>query len=573
MTIILRLQGLDVNASTEDIRAFFECLHIPDGGVYIVGGRLGEAFIAFASERDGQLAMRRTGTFLKGSMVTLHVSSVEELEQKLKSLLKRKKSSPGQLTVKKARTSPDPNQPQPHTSISANLPPTSAQTLDPSPANLPQPLCPDTPNLKTFDANSMDSKTAFLLGICTVLQGLQSTHQRENNTAVETVDFPNTESAVLYDEGRTPEDTPNSKPGYVRLFGLPASTTKKDICHFFKGLKVLEAIVNVKLGIGYGCLVKFASAQEACDALLLNQQSLGPICVEVRGATEKMWTSALEECENASDVGEGMKSKPSPLKETANYIQNPTSAPWDRERFRNHQPSKSAKKPRIDSDPNTALSTIEYTVMVSNLPKTMTKTEIKELFGCPNIAHRNVLHLLDMDGNRTDTAFVIFNCFEDYEYAMNLRGCHVGSNSIEVSSISKTMMRELMAKNHPRNHKQVTNKKSLGNGKFDPTETEEEQDVTLDPAAQRHVFVRNLPADVQKNQIKSLFHGFRLKKGNIILLCDSDGKGIGEAVVQFKSENLASLAQKLHGTDFQGTKILLTPINGKQMEDILARNV
>lgn len=68
MTIILRLQGLDVKAGTEDIRTFFEGLRIPDGGVYIVGGRLKEAFIAFTTERDAQLAMRYTEKFLKGSI-------------------------------------------------------------------------------------------------------------------------------------------------------------------------------------------------------------------------------------------------------------------------------------------------------------------------------------------------------------------------------------------------------------------------------------------------------------------------------------------------------------------------
>ncbi|XP_039972751.1 RNA binding motif protein 12Ba isoform X2 [Xiphias gladius] len=583
MTIILRLQGLDVKAGSEDIRAFFKCLHIPDGGVYIVGGSLREAFIAFTNERDAQLAMQYSGNQLKGSKVTLHISSMEELEHKLESLIKKKKASPTQLTVKRPQPSPDANLPSlnasPHDPSAADPPPSTARPLDPRTANLPQPLYPNTANLQTSVVNSLDSNTAFLLGICTVLQGLQSSHKRENNDAGPRVDIPKADSTVVVSEvGRTPELNLNSGPSYVRLFGLPASTTKEDICHFFKGLAVQEAIVNVKLGLSHGCLVKFANMQDACDARRFNQQSLGPNCVEVRGATERMWTSALQECEYAFDDGECEKPHQNPLRETVNHKQESTSALPMKRQSVICLPYKSPKKLRPDFDSATTLSpTMEYIAMVSNLPKKMTKTEIKELFGCPNIAHKNVLHLLDKEGNRTDTAFLIFNRIEDYDYALNLTGCHVGSEAIVVSSITKEKMRDMMTKTHPRRLKHClrtnTNKKPYRKRKSDPVETPEETpSMNPDSAAQTCLFVRNMHKDVKKSQIKSLFWKYKLRKDNIILLHDSDGKGIGEAVVQFKSQKLAALAHGLHGQDFLGTQVLLTCINVKQMEDILARS-
>ncbi|XP_044064585.1 RNA binding motif protein 12Ba isoform X2 [Siniperca chuatsi] len=584
MTIILRLQGLDVKAGTEDIRAFFERVHIPDGGVYIVGGSLREAFIAFTTERDAQLAMRLTGNVLKGSKVTLHISCMEELEHKLKSLLKRKKPSPVQPKVKRPKPSPDasllPLNAWPHNPNTANPPPTTAQPLNPNTEKVPQPVYPDISNLQLSNANSLDSNTAFLLGICTVLQGIQSSHLRDNSEAAPRFDLPKTDcKVVVSDEVSAPEQTLNSGPGYVRLFGLPATATKEVICHFFRGLTVQEAIVNIKLGLRHCCLVKFANMQDACDALLFNQQSLGPVCVEVRGATEKMWTSAVQECEKALDVGERVKPKQSPLRETANHRQKSTSALQIRWRSVNRLPSKSPKKPRPDGDSTTALSpTMEYIVMVRNLPKKMTKTEIKELFGCPNIAHKNVLHLLDKEGNRTDTAFLFFNRTADYDYAMNLSGCHVGSDAIEVSSITKKMMRDMMAKTKPRSlqHglKTYIKKKPNKKRKSDSVETPEEApSMNPDPAAQTCLFVRNMPADVQKSQIKKLFCKYKVKTDNITLLLDSDGKGIGEALVQFKSQKLAELAQRLHGQDFLGAKVLLTSIDVKQTEDILERNV
>lgn len=580
MTIILKLQGLDVKASIQDIRKFFRSLHIPEGGVYIVGGSLGEAFIAFTTERDAQLAMRHTGNFLKGSKVSLHISNMEELEHKLKSQLKKnKKSSPNQLTSKKPQPSPGESSPPlntlPHDHNPRNLLPSTAWPLDPLTRNLPQPLYPNTADLQTSPVQSLDSSTAFLLGVCTVLQGLQSS-QRQNKEPLPGVDLLKAGGTVVSNGLNTPELTLSSRPGYVSLLGLPASATKGDICRFFEGLSVTEAIVNVKLGHDRGCLVKFASMQDAFFALHFNQKPLGSICVEVCAATEEMWMSALQKCEN-DDSRESVKSHNS-CKETANLRHKHIhkSAQQRKRRVVNQFPSKAPKKSRPACDSAILSPTMECIVMVRNLSKDMTKTEIKVLFGCPNIAHKNVLHLLDKEGNRTDTAFLIFNCTEDYEYAMNLTGCHVGSAAIEVSSITKEKMRDMMAKTHSRNiinRQEVNRNKSSQERKLHKVVTSEAPPSTNpDVAAQTCLFVRNLPADVQKSHIKDFFCKYRLQEDKISVLHDSDGKGIGEAVVQFKSQKLAALAQRLHCQDFLGTQVLLTHINVKQMKDILARN-
>uniref|UniRef100_A0A3Q2ZRX2 RNA binding motif protein 12Ba n=1 Tax=Kryptolebias marmoratus TaxID=37003 RepID=A0A3Q2ZRX2_KRYMA len=434
MSVILRLQGLDEKAGSDDIRSFFEPLHIPDGGVYIVGGSLREAFIAFRTEREAQLAMRQSGRPIKGSKVLLHISSMAQLEHRLESLIKAKAS---RLAA-----------PQPQ----------SAATFPSSP--------------------------------------------REDNDAANLL--------------------PSAEPGYVRLFGLPASTTKEDICNFFKGLTVQEAIVNVRLGPSRGCVVKFAKIRDAFDALRFNKQLLGSVCVEVRGADEKMWLGALEECENF------------PLK-----------------------PSKRQK--------------LDYIVVVSNLLCTMTKTEIKELFGCPNISHKNVLHLLDKNGSRTDKAFLIFNRAEDFDYAINLSGCHVGSDTIQVSSITRKDMSQMLLKNHPKYQRSArADPRLCRRRESDSAELEALPSKNLGQALQTCLFVRNMPADVQRSQIKNLFCQFKLKTDDIILLRDRNGDGTGEAVIKFQSEKLAAQAQTIHGKTFLGTNVLLTRISMKQMEDILA---
>lgn len=563
MTIVIRLQGLDEKAGIEDIRTFFKRLHIPEGGVYILGGSLREAFVAFSTERDAQLAMRFTGKNLKGSKVSLHISSMTELEHKLESLLNKKKSP----HIKRSLPSKDANLLMNGRNLSpqtADLPPSAMRPQNLSTANLQEPLDPDATNQQAQSASTLDSGTAFLLGICTVLQGLQASHQQKEDTVPEVHYIKNDNTRV--DEVMAEERSLETSPGYVRLFGLPSSTTKDDICQFFTGLAVQEAIVNVKLGLNHGCLVKFTNMQDACDALLFNQHQLGNISVEVRGATEKMWTGALQDCENALSVGTREKHKRSPFRETANHKQR--SPPLKRIKS-GPVGLLNSERPRPDNDIRAFSPTKEYVVKVSNLPPKMTKTEIKELFRCTTIPHKNVLHLLDKEGNRTDTAFIIFKCTEDYDYAMTLSGCHVGSAAIEVSSSSWLLMKEMMAKTHPRNHNHCHKKARQRRRTIPFNAPEEPQSGNRDPAAQTCLFVRNMPADVHESQIKTFFCKYHISQDDIILLRNSDGRSIGEAVVQFASAETAALAQRLHGQDFLGSEVLLTLISVKQMEDIL----
>ena len=85
MSVIIRLENLPWEARSIDIRRFFQGLQIPDGmcdsivkkesfalniqclflslsgGVHIVGGERGDAFIAFHSDDDARQAMQKDG--------------------------------------------------------------------------------------------------------------------------------------------------------------------------------------------------------------------------------------------------------------------------------------------------------------------------------------------------------------------------------------------------------------------------------------------------------------------------------------------------------------------------------
>uniref|UniRef100_UPI003AAC305D RNA-binding protein 12 n=1 Tax=Centroberyx gerrardi TaxID=166262 RepID=UPI003AAC305D len=100
MAVVIRLQGLPIVAGTMDIRHFFSGLTIPDGGVHIVGGEHGEAFIVFATDEDARLGMMRTGGAIKGSKVSLLLSSKTEMQNMIE--LSRRRFETGAGAVETA---------------------------------------------------------------------------------------------------------------------------------------------------------------------------------------------------------------------------------------------------------------------------------------------------------------------------------------------------------------------------------------------------------------------------------------------------------------------------------------
>ncbi|XP_077023314.1 RNA-binding protein 12B [Tamandua tetradactyla] len=81
MAVVIRLLGLPFIAGPVNIRHFFTGLTIPDGGVHIIGGDIGEAFIIFATDEDARRAISRSGGLIKDSSVELFLSSKAEMQK------------------------------------------------------------------------------------------------------------------------------------------------------------------------------------------------------------------------------------------------------------------------------------------------------------------------------------------------------------------------------------------------------------------------------------------------------------------------------------------------------------
>lgn len=81
MSVIIRLQNLPWSANALDIRQYFNGLSIPEGGVHIVGGEQGDAFIAFSTDEDARQAFTRNNGKIKEVQISLMLSSRTEMQR------------------------------------------------------------------------------------------------------------------------------------------------------------------------------------------------------------------------------------------------------------------------------------------------------------------------------------------------------------------------------------------------------------------------------------------------------------------------------------------------------------
>ena len=103
MSVIIRLQDLPWSASAQDIRNFFKGLTVPAGGVHIIGGDRGDAFIAFSSDEDARQAMMRKFSQLNGAPVQLYLSSKNEMQAVIDEARSTDVPNPGDPSVSGAQ--------------------------------------------------------------------------------------------------------------------------------------------------------------------------------------------------------------------------------------------------------------------------------------------------------------------------------------------------------------------------------------------------------------------------------------------------------------------------------------
>ncbi|KAM3873355.1 RNA binding motif protein 12Bb [Diretmus argenteus] len=335
--------------------------------------------------------------------------------------------------------------------------------------------------------------------------------------------------------------TPNDDL-YVLLKGMPFSVTENDISHFFHGLLV-DGIILLKnargqnTGIG---LVRFATRKDARDGLKRDRDYIGSRFVEVYTSSEEQW------CENGGNVaicgndnGKFGRGK-SPIRTQRN--------PQHRAR------SRSPLAPRTNSTSNE-----EFCVMLENLSYSVEKRSIKELFSNARLQDDQILYLLDGEGKRTRSVFVLFKSLRDYCEALTHHKEEFQNRYVYISPITREKMISVLESPNMKDGPPGRT------GRFQEGPSSQQGDPY--DSEKVCLYVRNMPFDVRKVEIMDFFIGFNITEDRVVLLRDPKGAGLGEALVVCRSEGEAMSAQSLNGQRFLGSEVMLKCISRSQMQE------
>ncbi|NWQ81039.1 RBM12 protein, partial [Columbina picui] len=488
MAVVIRLQGLPIVAGTMDIRHFFSGLTIPDGGVHIVGGELGEAFIVFATDEDARLGMMRTGGTIKGSKVTLLLSSKTEMQNMIE--LSRRRFETANLDMPPANASRSGPPPSSGMSGRVNLPTTVPNFNNPSPS---------------------------------VVTASTTVHESNKNIS--------TSQSSVKPIPINPDDL------YVSIHGMPFSATESDVKDFFLGLRV-DAVHMLKDHVGRNNgngLVKFFSPQDTFEALKRNRSLMIQRYVEVSPATERQWVAAGGHITFKQTMGPSGQSHPPPPQP------HPRSkSPSGQKRSRSRSPHEQG-----------------FCVYLKGLPFESENKHVIDFFKKLDIVEDSIYIAYGPNGKAIGEGFVEFRNEADYKAALCHHKQYIGNRFIQVHPITKKAMLE----------KIDMIRKRLQNFSYDQREIlmNAEGEPGL-PKLCAHI--SNIPYNITKMEILQFLEGLAVEENSVQILVDNNGQGLGQALVQFKAEDDARKAERLHRKKLNGRDVVLRLITVEEMRDI-----
>nr|XP_006639710.1 PREDICTED: RNA-binding protein 12 [Lepisosteus oculatus]XP_015220542.1 PREDICTED: RNA-binding protein 12 [Lepisosteus oculatus] len=638
MAVVIRLQGLPIVAGTMDIRHFFSGLTIPDGGVHIVGGEHGEAFIVFATDEDARLGMMRTGGTIKGSKVSLLLSSKTEMQNMIE--LSRRRFETGNLeapagngsrpgppassggsgrgslpTTMQGFSSPTPSVvttaaasahepvgsksiPTFSTASMSTIPPsysnnfsspsltmgstmtTAISTLNSVPPPMPPlPTLPSLPPMPSIPPMPVPPPVSTLppvppsTPIPPVPPVPPITHMPPMST------MPPFNPGVPPPVGPVPSGLSGSGPPmsmgnpnhmflgpmnplgplnpqahlkppvvnpdelYVHLQGLPFSATEMDVRDFFHGLGVDSVrLLRDHLGRSSGrALAKFFMPQDAFEALKRNAAMMGQRYVEISPATERQWLASGGASSYSGGQGQSKHGSDHSDQDHHRRLRSSSESPSGRDRARSRSPHKQ-----------------EFCVYLKGLPYEAENKQIFEFFKNLDIVEDSIYIAYGPNGRATGEGFVEFRNEMDYKAAL---GCHMqymGSRFIQVHPITKKGMFEKI--DVIRKRMQGTQQGDHKTGSFEGGG---------DKSSSRScAHISNIPYNVSKKDVQLFLEGIQLFEDSLKVLVDGNGQGLGQAVVQFRSEEEALKAERLHRQKLNGRDAFVHLVTFEQMKEI-----
>ncbi|XP_078093054.1 RNA-binding protein 12-like isoform X1 [Mustelus asterias] len=644
MAVVIRLQGLPIVAGTMDIRHFFSGLTIPDGGVHIVGGELGEAFIVFSTDEDARLGMMRGGGTIKGAKVSLLLSSKTEMQNMIE--LSRRRFETGNVDMPPGGSSrpgptsntgmsgrgnlpttmPNLSTPTMVTTTSSlhegmgnkNVPTFSAASMGSTPSSLnptfsspgfsmgstiastmpplntmnsvpplpplpplptmpslppmpsippigilppvpplppiaplapipPMPPLPPMPSLPPMPINAGSnlplgsSAPSGMNGSGSALgmgNSLSSMYMGPMGT-LNPLHPLNSHSSI--NKGPPPI---NPDDLYVHVYGMPYTAMESDVREFFHGLRV-DAVHMMKDHLGRNnrdAMVKFYSPSDTFEALKRHgKMMMGQRFANVFPSTERQWMNTT--------VGFNPPKTMGPPPTIGHFGQNlppfhtsRSESPSRHERSRSRSPHEK-----------------EFCVYLKGLPYEAENKHIMEFFNKLELIEDSIYIAYGPNGRATGEGFVEFKTPTDYQAALCRHKQYMGSRFIQVHPITKKAMLEKLEIIQKRTHNFVQNEQKR-------EITVKTEEMSGSPKLCGHIW--NIPYNVTKSDVFQFLEGIGLAENGVQILVDSNGQGLGQALVQFLNEEEAQKAERLHRKKLNGRNAFLQLITLEQKKDM-----
>lgn len=311
---------------------------------------------------------------------------------------------------------------------------------------------------------------------------------------------------------------------FVYLSGMPFVARKEEVYDFFDGLLVNDVILFKKNGEYTGCgLVQFETPEDAREALKRNHKYMGHRYVRVLPSSKNQW------------IRSGGSAEPDSRQQRCEFGRSRSRSP-----NRNRSQSPSGK---------------EFCVLYENIACSLRKSHIKSLLHPVMLMDEQIKIFVEDDKSSSQSAIVTFKNLPDYCSGLTHDKEKLLDRVLRVSPISKEKAAAKLESFHYRNEESRSSSRATEGSKKRFSDSE-----------RRVLYVRNLPFDVRKVEIIDFFFGFQLSEDMITLLHDGSGAGLGEALVVFKTEKDATMAEALNGQRFLGSKVMLKCITWAQMQ-------
>ncbi|XP_072259744.1 RNA-binding protein 12 isoform X1 [Pyxicephalus adspersus] len=632
MAVVIRLQGLPIVAGTMDIRHFFSGLTIPDGGVHIVGGEQGEAFIVFATDEDARLGMMRTGGTIKGSKVSLLLSSKTEMQNMIE--LSRRRFETANVDVPPAssnRPGPPPNPAMSSSSVMnrvslpttvpnfsspststvstattvhdstknvttfstaniGNAPPnlgaafcnpsfsTSMPSVTPQLPAVPPPPIPPMPTIPTLPPmpsippipvpppvsalppvppvppippvppvppmNALPPMSGIPplnpppVGVGPLPSGMNGSGSQIGNN-INALFLGPVNPMPLSSQNSVKHPPPlNHDDPYVSLHDLPVPVSEADIKEFFHGLRI-DGVLIIKDNLGRftgSALVKLLTPHDTFEALKRNRMLMGQRFIEVTPASERQWVMSGGNVVKSSAGPHG----PSHIMQQSH---SRSKSPSTQQRPRSRSPHEHG-----------------FCVFLKGLPYEAENKHVIDFFKNLDIVEDSIYIAYGPNGKATGEGFLEFRNEADYKIALNKHKQYMGSRFIQVHPINKSQMVEKI---------ETIRKKMQSYNYID------HKDMSLDMGLDKHLprlwaHLSNLPYNIGRKDIFQFFHleGIGVEENGVQVLTDGNGQGLGQALVQFRSEDDARKSERLNRKKLNGRDAFVRIINNEERKEI-----